>query len=84
MTVVKRSGKHEEYSSKKLASSMRAANNETGEPLKASFLVSEFEQIVSGKELITTQQIDVIIYGLLYSKGLLKTLEKYISYDKLL
>jgi len=84
MTVVKRSGNHEEYSSKKLANSIRAANQDSGEPLKATFLVSELEQILSGKELITTQQIDIIIYGLLYSKGLVKTLEQYISYDKLL
>jgi len=83
MTVVKRSGKHEEFSTNKLANSIRAANEETDEPLKATFLVSEFEQIIKGKELITTQQIDIIIYGLLYSKGLLKTLNRYISYDKL-
>lgn len=83
MTVVKRSGKHEEYSTNKLANSIRSANEGTGEPLKVTFLLSEFEQIVKGKELISTQQIDIIIYGLLYSKGLLQTLDNYISYDKL-
>lgn len=82
MTVIKKSGQKEDFSSEKLTHSILAANAKTDEPLEVSALTAEFRQIVSGKELITTQQIDVIVYGLLYSKGLMKTLLKYVSYDK--
>jgi len=82
MTVIKKSGKKEVFSIEKLSNSIKAANAKTDEYLEASTLTAEFRQIVSGKELITTQQIDIIVYGLLYSKGLMKTLIAYISYDK--
>lgn len=82
MTVIKKSGKKEEFSIDKLSHSIRSANSQTDEPIKLNTFLAEFRQIVSGKDLITTQQIDVIVYGLLYSKGLLKTLISFISYDK--
>ena len=82
MKVIKKSGKQEEFSVKKLLNSIRAANAGTDEPLKPALIEAEFQQIIKGKELITTQQIDIIIYGLLYSKGLAGTLENYITYEK--
>lgn len=82
MTVIKKSGKHQEFSAKKILASIRAANMGTEEYVDPLLILSEFEQIVEGKELISTQHIDVIIYGLLYSKGYLKTLVRYIEYDK--
>lgn len=82
MTVIKKSGKKEDFSVEKLSGSITAANAKTDEPLEISALIAEFRQIVNGKELITTRHIDIITYGLLYSKGLMKTLLKYISYDK--
>jgi len=82
MKVIKKSGKQEEFSVKKLLNSIRAANEGTDEPLKPTLIEAEFQQIIKGKELITTQQIDIIIYGLLYSKELFKTLDKYITYEK--
>lgn len=82
VTVIKKSGKHEEFSAEKMLASIRAANMGTEEYVDPLLLLAEFKQIVEGKELISTQHIDVIIYGLLYSKGYLKTLLKYIEYDK--
>lgn len=82
MIVIKKSGKKEDFSPDKLASSIRHANQRTEEIVDVTALVHEFNRIVNGKELINTQQIDVIIYGLLYSKGLLQTLVSYISYDE--
>lgn len=82
MTVIKKSGRKEEFSVEKLSNSIKAANMSTDESLNITLTVAEFQQIVKGKELMTTQQIDVVVYGLLYSKGLLKTLMKYVDYDK--
>lgn len=82
MTVIKKSGKKEEFLVEKWSNSIKTANIKTEEPLEISNLRTDFLQIVRGKRLITTQQIDIITYGLLYSKGLLKTLIQYISYDK--
>jgi len=82
MTVVKKSGRKEEFSTEKLSNSLRAANIGTDELFDMASLTAEFQQIVQGKKLITTKQIDIIVYGLLYSKGFLQTLLKYISYDK--
>lgn len=82
MTVIKKSGKKEDYSPDKLSNSIKQANQRTEEEIDVHSLVSEFSRIVSGKELITTKQIDIIVYGLLYSKGLLQTLVSFISYDE--
>lgn len=82
MTVIKKSGRKEDFSVQKLSNSISSANAKTNEFLTLNSLVAEFLQIAKGKELITTQQIDIIVYGLLYSKGLLQTLTTYISYDK--
>lgn len=81
MTVIKKSGKKEAFQVEKLCHSIQSANAKTDEPLKVRTIITDFQQIVQGKELITTQQIDIIIYGLLYSKGLMQTLMTYISYD---
>lgn len=82
MTVIKKSGKKEEFSSDKLSNSIKNANQRTEEVLDFDALVHEFSRIVSGKALITTKQIDIIVYGLLYSKGFLQTLVSFISYDE--
>lgn len=82
MTVIKKSGKKEDYSPDKLSNSITQASQRTEEAIDVRSLVSEFNRIVSGKELITTKQIDIIVYGLLYSKGLLQTLVSFISYDE--
>lgn len=83
MTIIKKSGRKEEYSAEKLSNSIAAASDEAREPLNESdlkLIITEFNQIISGKELMTTQQIDVIVSGLLYSKNRRKTLEQYMSY----
>lgn len=82
MTVIKKSGKKEEFSMGKLTQSLKYANQRTEEEMNISALEGDFNRIVEEKTVITTKQIDVIIYGLLYSKGLLQTLVSYISYDE--
>lgn len=82
MTVIKKSGKKESFSAEKLSHSIQSANLSTDEPLNLPMMIVEFQQIVKGKDLMTTQQIDIIVYGLLYSKGLLKTLMQFVAYDK--
>lgn len=82
MTVIKKSGKKEDFSDEKLLKSITAASVVSGEDINLKLIMAEFQQIVRGKELITTQQIDVIVNGLLYSKGLFGTLEQFVSYDK--
>lgn len=82
MTVIKKSGRKEEFSEVKLANSIRAANEKTEEIMNVDSLVYEFVRIASGKDLMTTRQIDIIVYGLLYAQGHLKTLLSFISYDK--
>lgn len=85
MTIVKKSGKKEEFSKEKLANSIAAASDEANQPLNESDiknLIVEFQQIIKGKDLMTTQQIDVVVNGLLYSKGYFGALEHYVSYKK--
>lgn len=85
MTIIKKSGKKEDFSPEKLSRSIAAASDDAKQPLNESdlkMLLAEFRQIVSGKDLMTTQQVDVIVNGLLYSKGYFDILEKYVSYIK--
>lgn len=85
MTIIKKSGKKEEFSPEKLSRSVLAASEEANQPLSendAKGIVLDFQQIVKGKDLITTQQIDIIVNGILYSKGFFGALEHYVSYKK--
>lgn len=80
MLVIKKTDDKEKFSYEKLAQSMLAANAGTEESIDLELLVAEFQNIVSDKEYVTTGQINVIIYGLLYAKGAMKTLENYAEY----
>lgn len=80
MMVLKKSKEEEKFSYEKLTRSILAANEGTGETLDTELLVAEFQNIVMDKEDITTGQINVIVYGLLYSKRAIKTLENYAEY----
>lgn len=82
MIVIKKSGMREDFLPDKLRQSMRYANQRTEETIDIDALMEEFEEIIAEKETITTRQIDVIICGLLYSKGLIQTLVSYVSYDE--
>lgn len=82
MKVVKKSGKVEEYLPGKLADSVRKANEKTEEVIDVDGLLRDFARIAEGKEHISTGDIDIITYGLLYSKGFHQTLLTYISFDE--
>lgn len=85
MTIIKKSGKKEPFSTEKFLHSIDAASKEAGENLSDAEIrriLAEFQQIVNGKERMTTQQIDVVINGLLYTKRYFGTLEHYVSYHK--
>lgn len=82
MVIVKKHGKSEEYSSEKLAASIKRASKGTGEEIDTNSLAVDFYRIVEGKSFIETKQIDVIVCGLLYTLGFHKTLEAFMSYDE--
>lgn len=85
MNVIKKSGKIEPFAADKLYHSIAAASDDAKTPMNQSDLkifVSEFLEVVKEKDTITSQQIDVIICGLLYLKGHFKVLEQYLSYKK--
>lgn len=80
MNVIKKSDLQEKFSYEKLAGSIQAANAEAGENLDIELLLMEFQNIAVNMDEITTGQIKILVYGLLYSKGALQTLEKYSGY----
>lgn len=82
MTIIKRSGRKEEFQEYKLSNSIDAANRGTGESLSLKTLMADFEQIIKGNKELSTREIVIIVYGLLYEKGLIKTLESYSTYEK--
>jgi len=85
MTVIKKSGKKEAFSTEKLMQSIAAASDEAKEPLNESdlkILLAEFQMITKEKNLITSQQIDIIVNGLLYSRGFHGVLAHYVSYTQ--
>lgn len=82
MNVIKKSGVQELFSPEKLARSLEAANTSTKESIDIPSLLTQFQQIVAEKTKITTQQINIIVFGLLYSSGHLSTLTRYQSYEK--
>ena len=82
MLVFKKSDVQEEFSSDKLAHSILTANAKTEEAIDIKLLMAEFKNIVMDKEDITSGEIEVIVYGLLYSKGAVQTLESYSEYKK--
>lgn len=69
MTVIKKSGKKEEFLI--TYSIHQICNQRTEETLDISALEANFKRIVEEKTLITAKQINVIIHSLLYFKGLL-------------
>lgn len=82
MDVIKKSDEQEKFSYEKLAGSIQAANEDTGEPLDVELVIAEFQNLVVDREFITTGQINVIVYGLLYSKNAPDTLKNYAEYKK--
>lgn len=82
MYVVKRSDEQEKFSFEKLIQSIRVANADTEEAVDIELLIAEFQNIVADKEYITTGQINIIVYGLLFSKGALQTLKKYAEFKQ--
>lgn len=82
MTVIKKSGRKEDFMEYKVSNSIDAANKGTKESLNLKSLLSDFKQLIAGKEEISTRQIVIIVCGLLYEQGLTLTLENYSSYDK--
>lgn len=82
MIVLKKSDVEEPFLLEKLTHSVQAANVETDETLDIELLMAEFQNIVVDMEQITTGQINVIVYGLLYSKKATKTLERYAGFKK--
>lgn len=82
MIVIKKSDQEEKFSYEKLTFSIQTANADTDEPLDLELLVAEFQNIVADNEYITTGQINIIVYGLLYSKGAMKTLKNYADFKK--
>ena len=82
MLVYKKSDVQEEFSADKLARSILSANSETEETIDINLIMAEFRSIVIDKEDITSGEISVIVYGLLYSKGAVQTLEKYAEHKK--
>lgn len=85
LTIVKKNGQQERFSIAKIKSSLAASSDEAKQPLNESDLagiVSELEQILADKATITTQQIVVIVTGLLYIKGFTGVLKQYLGYKK--
>lgn len=82
MTTIKKSGAKEEFLEYKLSNSIDAANRGTDESLNLKMLMADFYQIAKGRDEISTREIMIIVYGLLYEKGLVKTLESYSTYEK--
>ncbi|MDL2294950.1 hypothetical protein LJC60_10090 [Ruminococcaceae bacterium OttesenSCG-928-D13] len=82
MVVLKKSDVEEKFSPEKLAHSILTANSETEESLDVQLLLAEFQNIVADMEQITTGQINVIVYGLLYSKSATETLAHYAEFKK--
>lgn len=85
MQIIKKSGRKEEFSAEKIAHSLAASSDEAKEPLNESDihrLITELEHILKGKENVTSQQIVIIITGLLYTKGFFGTLEHYLTYSR--
>lgn len=82
MVVIKKSDVEEKFSIDKLTASIRAASAEAGEPLDVELLLAEFQSLVVNNEYITTGQINVIVYGLLFSKNAMQTLKDYVEFKK--
>lgn len=82
MVVIKKSDVEEKFSIDKLAASIRAANADTDDSLDIELLIAEFQSLVVNNDYITTGQINVIVYGLLFSKNALQTLKNYAEFKK--
>ena len=80
MIVIKKSDQEEKFSFEKLSHSILAANEGTGESLDIELFMAEFQNIVADNDYITTGQINVIVYGLLYSKNAMGTLKNYAGF----
>lgn len=82
MFVIKKSDQEEKFSYEKLTHSIQAANAGTDESIDIELLAAEFQNIVADSEYVTTGQINIIVYGLLYSKNAMKTLKNYAEHKK--
>lgn len=82
MVVIKASDNQEEFSFHKLILSIKAANENTDEPLDIDLLKAEFQTIILDKEFVTTGEIKVIVYGLLWKNNAVQTLKNYTDFSK--
>lgn len=85
MIIIKKSGKEEEFSADKLLCSISAASDEVKKPLNESDLkvfLANFQKILEGKTSISTCQIEIIVFGLLYEMGCTEILENYAAYSR--
>lgn len=86
MTIIKRSGKKEEFSIDKVARSMTAAAREAQVPMsdqEVTRMTAEVQRFIGNKEFTTTYEIGVIISGLLYINGFTRLLEFYARHKPL-
>lgn len=84
MQIIKKSGKKEDFSIEKIKSSLNGASRDAGIVISDGDMrriLSELQQMVKDKELITSQHINVIISGLLYTNGYHNILEYYANFD---
>ena len=82
MVVIKMSDQEEKFSLEKLARSISAANADTNEPIDLEMIMAEFQNLIVDNEYVTTGQIKIIVYGLLYSKKAMNTLKNYAEFKE--
>lgn len=85
LTIIKRNGTSEEFSMNKIRNSLAASSDEAKQPLNESDITGMTEKlqaILKDKKDISSQQIEIIVCGLLYTAGFTGIMEQYYGYKK--
>jgi len=81
-TIIKRSGKEEDFDIEKVKHSIAAASDELKRPFNVSDLnrlARCLEELLKGKEKITSREISIYLIGLMHLEGHPELAESYIN-----
>lgn len=84
LQVEKRSGKVEPFDMNKIRTSLETAGDEVGAPLNASDLdgiAGEMKALLEGREKVASQQLYVMLAGILYTRDLMRVVESYTKHQ---
>lgn len=83
MIIIKKSGRAEDFSEKKVRLSIAYASEDAGQPMNESDLnriMKDLADVIGGREQVKSEHLQIIVMGLLRYRGYDGVLDAYVDY----